>query len=219
MCRTPHRDEIRERAEHEPQDQGPSPDHGAPRRAVTDTGRHHSNPEPEHRDSADECDERSGRRYPRVRGGQIELHRGLPIFRPSLFIEGDLWEVTNLISIMNGTVVANVVPLDPEWTRVRLVFPDALMLGFDRLAVQGSDVQFGLWIPEPVFYAYPQLSWGSRTVTIQPTDARLALPIAALSTSGGLTGSPLIVQSSSFLGPNALMASTNQDFLFLVQRH
>lgn len=152
-------------------------------------------------------------------GGQIELHRGLPILRPSLFIEGDLWQVVNSISILEGTVVANVEPLDADWTRVRLVFPDQVLLGFDRLAVQGSDLQFGLWMPQPVFYAYPQLSWGTRSVALNPTDARLALPIAEMSTAGALHGSPLVVRSAGFLGPNALMAASNQDFLFLAQRH
>ncbi|MBL8858206.1 MAG: hypothetical protein JNL28_06875 [Planctomycetes bacterium] len=152
-------------------------------------------------------------------GGQIELHRGLEIFRPSLFIEGNLWEVQNTISILNGTVVANVEPLDPEWTRVRLVFPNPFLLGFDRLAVQGTDIQFGLWIPEPVFYAYPQLSFGSRSLALQPTNSRLALPIAQMSTAGALLGSPLMVETGGFFGSNALLAASNQDFLFLVQRH
>lgn len=151
--------------------------------------------------------------------GLVELHRGLPILRPSLFLEGDLFELSNLISFAGGSTRAEVVPLDPMWQRVRLVFVDEVLLAMDRLTVQGTDVQFGLWMPEPVAYAYPLLTFGDRQVSLlAPTESRLALPIRELSIAGALLDSTLEVQSLSFFGANSLLARSNADFLLLAQR-
>jgi hypothetical protein len=151
--------------------------------------------------------------------GGIELVRGLPILRPSLFLEGNLLEVQNAISFFSGTARAEVVPLDPAWQRVRLVFVDEVMLGFDRVSLAGAGLEFGVWMPDRIPHACPNLSFGGRSFTMQPTESRLALPLAALSASGALDASPLCVESGSLFGSNALMVAVNQDFLYLVQRH
>lgn len=149
-------------------------------------------------------------------GNAIQLVYNLPITRPSLFMEGELFELQNAISFFEGTGRASVVSLGQG--RVRLVFVDEVLLGFDRLALQGADIQFGLWVPAPVQYAYPNLSWGGRTIAFTPTQSRLALPIRAMSANGALDASPLMVESDSWSGTNALMAAVDQDFLYLVQR-
>ncbi|MDZ4774703.1 MAG: hypothetical protein SGI72_16385 [Planctomycetota bacterium] len=152
-------------------------------------------------------------------GGSIELVRGLPIVRPSFFLEGDLLELQNAIAFFRGTARAAVVPLDPLWQRVRLVFVDEVMLGFDRVSLVGADIQTGLWIPAPVAYAYPNLSWGGRTFGLQPTESRIALPMSQMSATGALDVSPLFVQATGWGGSNALTAAVDQDFMFVVQRH
>lgn len=152
-------------------------------------------------------------------GGLLELHRGLPILRPSLYLEGDLYELQNLIAWVGGSARAEVVPLDANWQRVRLVFVDQVLLAMDRLTVQGTDVQFGLWMPQSTAQLQPLLTFGERQFALPlPEASRLALPIRELSISGALEGSPLRVECQSPLGPGALLAGANQDFLLLAQR-
>ena len=151
-------------------------------------------------------------------GASIQLVRDLPIVRPSLFLEGNLLELQNAVSFFQGTPRAAVVPLDENWERVRLVFVDEVLLGFDRLALTGLDIEMGMWIPAPVEYAYPHFSWGGRTAAFTPTQSRLALPIGPMSANGALNASPLMVTTDSWFGPSALMAAVDQDVLDLVQR-
>jgi hypothetical protein len=152
-------------------------------------------------------------------GSALQLVRGLPITRPSLFLEGNLFELQNAVAFFQGSPRAAVIPLDANWERVRLVFVDEVMLGFDRLALTGIDIEMGLWMPAPVEYAYPVLSWGGNSVGITPTESRLELPIGPMSANGALDASPLMVTSSSWFGSNALMAAVSHDFLFVAQRH
>lgn len=156
---------------------------------------------------------------PIVGGGSIELVRGFPILRPSFYLEGDLYELQNAISFFQGGARAEVVPLDPAWQRVRLVFVDEVLLAFDRLALTGADIEFGMWMPESLRCSNPSLSWAGRTFEMPATDSRLALPLAQMSGAGALDVSPLCVAASSAVGANALMAAADQDFLYLVQRH
>jgi hypothetical protein len=152
-------------------------------------------------------------------GSTIELVRGLPITRPSLFLEGDLYELQNAISFFQGFAHAEVMPLDPNWQRVRLVFVDEVLLGFDRVALLGADIQFGLWMPESTRSLNPSLSWGGRTIGVQPTDSRVMLPLSQMSATGALDASPLCAAAGSSVGMNAVLAAVDQDFLYLVQRH
>jgi len=152
-------------------------------------------------------------------GSSIELVRGLPILRPSFFLEGDLYELQNAISFFQGSAVAEVIPLDPSWQRVRLVFVEDMMLGFDRAALVGADIQFGLWMPDTVRSTNPSLSWGGRTFEMQSFDSRYLLPLSQMSATGALDYSPLCAAAESSAGPNAVMAAVDQDFLYLIQRN
>lgn len=153
-------------------------------------------------------------------GSLLELVRGFPITRPSLFIEGNLDEVLNLIAFAHGMPRVEVVPLDDDWQHVRLVFIDEVLLAIDRLAVQGADVQFGMWLPEEVPYAPVHFTFGGRTCFLeQPQEPNLALPLPYLCQSGALLGSPLALEVPGSFGPSGLMAVADADFLYLVQRH
>jgi hypothetical protein len=152
-------------------------------------------------------------------GGAIELVRGLPLQRPGLFLEGDLFELQNAITFFQGTAVAEVMPLDSSWQRVRIVFVDEVLLAFDRLALAGADIQFGMWMPETTRSTHPSLAWGGRTFDMQAQDSRLVLPLSQMSAMGALDASPLIAATESSAGPSAVLAAVDQDFLYLVQRH
>ena len=72
-----------------------------------------------------------------------------------------------------------VGPIDAATNRVRLVFPGQVLLGFDRLTAETSDIRMGLWLPQPVSYAYPHCSWGTRWSAFTPGSQRFAPPYAA----------------------------------------
>lgn len=152
-------------------------------------------------------------------GTSIELVRGLPILRPGLFLEGDLFELQNAIAFFHGTARAEVIPLDPAWTRVRLVFVDEVVLAFDRLALAGADIEFGVWMPESVRCSTPSMAWGDRTFEMPAVDSQLVLPLGQMAVTGALYAYPFCVATASAEGTSALLAATDMDFLYLAQRH
>lgn len=152
-------------------------------------------------------------------GPLVQLRRDLEVVRPSFFIEGNLDGVCNAIVTLVGADEVQVVPLDPAYTRVRLIFPDHVFVGFDRTLMQSSDFKIGMWLPEPRADADTLCAWGPRLATIAQTNARIELPVIAMSAAGALDQTPLLVLAAGGQVSTQLTAATDSDFLYLFQRH
>lgn len=149
----------------------------------------------------------------------LQLRRDLEVVRPSVFLEGDRNEVCNVIVSVAGANSVQVVPLDPQYTRVRVIFPGEALIGCDRLALEGSDIKVGMWLPDPHSDAYPECTWGLRHSTIANATQRVELPVTVMSAAGALGQRALFVHAGSTFGATQLAVSTDADFVYLFQRH
>jgi hypothetical protein len=159
---------------------------------------------------------------PIVLGEQtIKFRRNLNITRPSVCLEGDVNEILNSIAIVRGDTSAKLEWLDVTTYRARVTFPNDVLLGFDRLALQSANVRIGMNLP--VSYAYPIQDWSgsfnSRHVAFSPALRMAELPVAALASSGTLDQHPMHVQIGNLRTTTSLIAFSSVDFVTLLQTH
>lgn len=152
-------------------------------------------------------------------GAQLVLLRDLEILTPSFFIEGNYNDVRNSLLSVRGQAVAKVIPLDPATGRVRMIFPFRVQMMFDRTMVENCNLQFGMWVPEPVPYADPIGVWGQRAFGLVPHLSCVTLPVVEMSEVGAFDVAPLQVHAFSPIQPTDFAVTTTADLLVLRQTH
>lgn len=149
----------------------------------------------------------------------IALRRDLSITQPSLCLEGELADILGSIVLVRGQAIAQVERADARTSRVRVIFPGNVQLGFDRLMIESSSVRVGIWNPTGVRGGELQAVWNRRPLTLGVGTAFVDLPVLALSSAGALSIAPFALQGQGPLSSLHLLAAADQDFLTLRQSH
>lgn len=150
----------------------------------------------------------------------LDLRRHLAVTRPSLCLQGNLWEVMNAIVAVRGAHEADVTILDARSGFARIVLPGDALVAFDRMAITNGSVQIGMLVPNASagtpgftfqlgarqrFYAYP--------------TPLISLPIVELSSMGVLDQVPFHASIGGSSGGTAIDARTTTDVLLVRQSH
>jgi hypothetical protein len=154
----------------------------------------------------------------------IVIRRDLLIQQPSLCLEGDFDEIMASIVSVRGAAVAqvNALPVGPGASRsdrVQVIFPGNVQLGFDRLLIESSSIQVGVWMPERTRAGSIEFVWNSRLGTIPAESQLVHLPVLSMSAVGALSYAPFLAHAQGALGSTYVTAATGLDTLVLRQTH
>lgn len=148
-------------------------------------------------------------------GSGLEFRREGTITRPSLFVEGNYFQIIDSVLAARGHGIVLVQSLDPVTGWSRFVFLGEAQVTFDRQMLGLAPVRIGLAMPRE---ANETLRLGNRTQS-SSTVGWIDLPIMPLLSSGTLEHAPFQAVASSGRAATRIWAHATPDVLVLTQTH
>jgi len=144
----------------------------------------------------------------------LDLSRFRRIRSPSVWIQGPVDEVMSSALAARGDRRAFVQPMpDGE---LRLVFPGAIEVAFDRTLVQETNLRFGIAVPSHATVLRDMASWNGQEL---PWEYVYELPISQFGAAGLLDASPIVAGVQSTAGRARVSISATGTLIVLNQRH